>query len=156
MSTSRDVFICHATEDKPEVANPLFAALTKAKIDCWYDEAEIKWGDNIIEKVNEGLRISRFVIVVLSKAFLDKDFPQQELNSVLNLEIYSKETKILPLLVVSGEQDKRKIFKALPLLNSKLYKTWDGDTNEIIQDLLTLLPEKKHANLNFPEMEMIL
>ena len=82
----RDVFICHASEDKTTVVRPLTKALTEQGISCWLDEAEIKWGDSITKKVNEGLSISRFVIVILSQAFLSKNWPERELNAALNIE----------------------------------------------------------------------
>ena len=43
----KDVFICHASEDKRSVIHPLVEAFKKAKISCWVDEAEINWGDVI-------------------------------------------------------------------------------------------------------------
>lgn len=58
MSKHRDIFLCHASEDKLKVVKPLVAALNEAGISYWYDEAEIKWGDSVIQKVNEGLMIS--------------------------------------------------------------------------------------------------
>ena len=82
----RDVFICHASEDKKGIVGPIVRALTGAGISVWYDEAEIKWGDSVTQKVNEGLKISRFVIVVLSSSFVKKNWPQRELNAALNVE----------------------------------------------------------------------
>ncbi|MFM7790885.1 MAG: TIR domain-containing protein, partial [Microcystis panniformis] len=52
----KDVFICHASEDKLLIVEPLVSCLEKADITFWYDRAEIKWGDSITAKVNEGLR----------------------------------------------------------------------------------------------------
>ncbi len=61
----------------------LFATeLESAGISCWLDETEVRWGESIVRKVNEGLNSSRFVIVVLSTAFLNKEWPQRELHSV--------------------------------------------------------------------------
>ncbi len=138
----KDVFICHASEDKPTVVDPLVSALEQANISCWYDKAEIHWGDSITQKVNEGLNISRFVIVVLSEAFLSKNFPQRELFSVLNKEIYSQEVKILPLLATSNNQEKESILNNLSFLGDKAYLTWDGDTDTIIQALSKRLSQK--------------
>jgi hypothetical protein len=55
----RDVFICHASENKDDVVRPLVQALSEAGVSCWYDEAEIQWGDSITPKVNEGLTSSK-------------------------------------------------------------------------------------------------
>jgi len=56
----RDIFICHASEDKQAIVRPLVAAFKAQKISCWVDEAEIRWGDSITQKVNEGLAQSRY------------------------------------------------------------------------------------------------
>ena len=69
----RDIFICHASEDKVDVVRPVVRTLEKENITYWVDEGEILWADSITQKVNEGLRISRYVIVILSKSFLEKN-----------------------------------------------------------------------------------
>ena len=135
----KDVFICHAREDKQEVVEPLVAGFKQVNISYWYDKAEIKWGDSITKKVNEGLNISHFVIVVLSSAFLDKNWPQRELNSVLNIEASKGEVKILPLVVVTNKQEPQDILKELPLLNDKAYLSWDGSN---IQEIVSALSER--------------
>ncbi|NCR73586.1 MAG: toll/interleukin-1 receptor domain-containing protein [Microcystis aeruginosa LG13-12] len=131
----KDVFICHASEDKPGVVEPLVDAFEQANISYWYDKAEIKWGDSITKKVNEGLRISHFVIVVISKAFLSKNFPQTELYSTLTREISSGEVKILPLIVKYNDEEKREILESLSLMQDKLYLTWDNNPNKVIDAL---------------------
>jgi hypothetical protein len=94
---TRDIFVCHASEDKQDVVRPLVEAFTGARISCWHDEAEIQWGDSITQKVNEALATSQFVVVVFSPAFVRKNWPQRELNAVLNQETSSGEVKVLPL-----------------------------------------------------------
>jgi len=69
----RDIFLCHAGEDKLAVVRPLASAFERDGVSVWLDEAEIAWGDSITAKVNEGLKSSRYVVVVLSRAFLAKD-----------------------------------------------------------------------------------
>lgn len=136
MTTQRDIFICHASEDKDEVVRPMVEAFSQVGVSCWYDEAEIKWGDSITQKVNDGLRISRYVIVVLSTAFLAKKWPQRELNAALNIETSSGEIKVLPLLV-GTESEKTAIIAELPLLNDKRYLPWDGDLRKIVKAMLS-------------------
>ena len=134
----RDIFICHAGEDKEEIVRPMVEAFSQAGISCWYDEAEIRWGDSIVQKVNEGLAASRYVVVVFSPAFVQKNWPQRELNAVLNQEASTGEVKVLPLLVGS-EEEKRQILKQFPLLNDKRYLPWDGDLRNIINALMSRL-----------------
>lgn len=130
----KDVFLCHASEDKKAVVRPLAAALERAGITYWLDEVEVKWGDSLTKHVNDGLRTSKFAVVVLSKTFLDKHWPQRELHAVLNIEASSGETKVLPLLVGEAD-DRREFMEALPLLNDKLYATWTGDADDIVTKL---------------------
>jgi len=89
----RDVFICHAGEDKEDVVRPMVEAFSEAGVTCWFDEAEVRWGDSITQRVDEGLATSRYVIVVLSPAFMDKNWPQRELNSALNTEASSGQVR---------------------------------------------------------------
>jgi len=131
-TNQRDIFICHASEDKDEVVRPLVGALHDAGISYWYDEAEIKWGDSITQRVNEGLEISRYVIVVLTESFISKNWPQRELNSALNIEADSGDVRVLPLLVGDDTTMKR-IMEKYPILNDKFYLKWRNGINKIIQ-----------------------
>ena len=64
-----DVFFSHASEDKPYVEE-LHRTLVAAGVLVWMDKAVLRWGDGLRSQVDDGLKRSRFVIVVLSKAFL--------------------------------------------------------------------------------------
>jgi TIR domain len=136
--STRDIFVCHAGEDKDDVVRPLVEALSEAGVSCWYDEAEIQWGDSITQKVNEGLASSKFVVVVFSPAFVQKNWPQRELNSVLNQEASSGEVKVLPLLV-GTEKKKKEILSKYALLNDKQYLPWGGDVGAIVDAILSRL-----------------
>ena len=151
MTPQRDIFICHASEDKAEVVRPLITSFKEAGITYWYDEAEIKWGDSITEKVNEGLKISRYVIVVLSESFMQKNWPQRELNAALNIEASSGNVRVLPLIAGSTEI-KNQIIETYPILNDKSNLTWNNDTNAIINALESRL-EKTNTFENTTEPE---
>lgn len=125
----KDVFICHASEDKASIVRPLVNSLSGIGVECWLDEAEISLGDSITEKVNEGLKISSYIIVILSRSFLTKNWPKKELWSVLNIESKSGRKIIIPIVVgTSLEVDST--LEDLPLLNDKLFLLWDGDVNK--------------------------
>lgn len=142
----RDIFICHASEDKEYIVRNMVEAFTEAKISCWYDEAEIQWGDSITQKVNEGLQMSQYVVVVFSTAFVGKNWPAKELNSVLNMEATTGSVKVLPLLV-GTEQEKAEILSQFPLLNDKRYLQFDGDMRTIVRAMHSRLnSNNEHAN----------
>ena len=61
-----DVFISHASEDKDSVVRPLAIALKNKGINVWYDEFELKIGDSLRRKIDQGLSKSKFGIVAIS------------------------------------------------------------------------------------------
>jgi hypothetical protein len=137
-TTKRDVFICHASEDKKLVVQPLVDAIEKAGLSVWYDKAEIKWGDSLTGKVNDGLASSKYVIVVISSAFMAKNWPRKELNAALSREIGSGETSLLPLMV--GSPDEIAAYQSqLPLQADKLHLRWSGNPEPIVADLKQVL-----------------
>lgn len=111
-----DVFISHASEDKEAVAVPLAELLAKHGVRVWFDRQQLKLGDRLRERIDHGLRESRYGVVVLSEAFFSKDWPRHELDGLFSLE--SRESKrILPIW--HGVNESRvKAFS--PILSSRL------------------------------------
>lgn len=91
-----DAFICHASEDKKEVVNPLAQELIKKGLKIWYDDFEITVGDSLRQSIDLGLAHSRFGIVVLSHNFFAKQWTQYELNGLFAKEMQGDKV-ILPL-----------------------------------------------------------
>ena len=99
-----DVFISHAHEDKESFVDELVSYLKERNITIWYDDSQIKWGDSLRKKIDEGLRHSRFGIIVLSpyyiaegkywtKSELDALFQMESVNGKLILPIWHNLTK---------------------------------------------------------------
>lgn len=91
-----DVFVAYASEDRERVAEPLVAALRSRGLTVWYDRDALAIGDSLDEKIDEGLQRCRFGIVVLSRAFFAKPWPQEELRRLGAKEIASGPA-ILPI-----------------------------------------------------------
>jgi len=111
-----DAFISHASEDKEAVALPLAEALTKAGLRVWLDRTELRIGDSLRRKIEEGLAESRFGIVILSKSFLSKDWPQKELDGLMAIEEAGRKV-VLP---VWHEITKAALVKRYPILADRL------------------------------------
>jgi hypothetical protein len=92
-----DVFISHASEDKDEVAIPLAGRLRRAGLRVWLDRQELRIGDSLHEKIDEGLANSRYGIVILSPDFVAKRFPRQEFDAFLTKEGVAGHKLILPV-----------------------------------------------------------
>ena len=111
----RDVFISHASEDNAEIARPLAEALKQRGLSVWFDEYELTLGDRLRRKIEEGLRVSRYGVTILSDSFFRKKWPQEELDALFALETESK--KILPVWHGLSSAD---IARYAPLLVDRL------------------------------------
>lgn len=90
-----DVFISHATEDKDFVRD-LAEILRGSGVKVWYDEYELKVGDSLRQKIDDGLARSKFGAVVLSPSFFQKNWTQYELDGLTARQM-SGERVILPI-----------------------------------------------------------
>lgn len=127
-----DVFISHAGEDKVDVARPLAEALERTGLRVWLDEAQVKLGDSLRAKIDDGLAQSRFGVVVLSPSFFSKDWPQRELNGLLARESGGEKT-ILP---VWHEVTAKEITKYSPLLADRVAVSTESGIDAIVQQIL--------------------
>ncbi|MDI9216431.1 toll/interleukin-1 receptor domain-containing protein [Clostridium tertium] len=91
-----DLFISHASEDKEEFVIPLVEALTSYGVNVWFDKTELKIGDSLSKKIDEGLIKSNYGLIVISKDFMKKGWTDYELKSLLNKEIGNKKV-MLPI-----------------------------------------------------------
>lgn len=76
----------------------LAADLEAHGIRYWLDEAEIRVGESLIEKIRQGLDGVDFVAAVLSPNSIGSPWVQRELDVAMNQEIAGRQTKVLPIL----------------------------------------------------------
>lgn len=131
-----DVFISHASEDKPYV-EPLAVALRAADISVWYDDMVLNWGDDLRPMIDNGLVNCRFGIVVLSKAFLaKKKWTEHELNGLFAREQAGR-SLVLPIWHGISRGD---LLAYSPALADRLAKIAGNDSrDDIVRSLLELL-----------------
>jgi hypothetical protein len=130
-----DVFISHASEDKETVALPLAAALKQAGVKVWLDRFELRVGDSLREKIDEGLAESRFGIVILSSSFLTKGWPKRELNGLFALEECGRKV-ILP---VWHEITKSALAEHSPILADRLAAETSRGILSVAVELLAVI-----------------
>lgn len=119
-----DIFICHASEDKDNVAIPISEACEKIGIHAFIDKKYIKWGDSLTGKINHALGRSKYVLAILSENSVDKTWPSKEINAAIARELAGKQI-ILPLIVGSPD------LSPLSLLEDKIHIPWSDNPNEI-------------------------
>lgn len=121
-----DVFLSHASEDKPKVRR-LKDSLEALGVTVFFDEDSISWGDSLVDKINHGLLKSKFFIPFLSETFSRKGWTNKELNSAIATNI-NRQGRILPIKDQSFSIDEN-----YPLLIDTLYKEWPaGDDTAFI------------------------
>lgn len=92
------IFLSHTGVDKPFVRQLRKDLLAHGVPRVWLDEAEIEIGDSLIAKIDEGIELSRYIAVVLSKKSIDAPWVKKELDLAMNREISTGEVVVLPLL----------------------------------------------------------
>ncbi|HEX4953149.1 MAG TPA: toll/interleukin-1 receptor domain-containing protein [Thermoanaerobaculia bacterium] len=122
-----DVFISHASEDKDDVARPLADLLHGMGLRVWLDEQQLGLGDSLSRKINDGLALSRFGVLVLSTSFLEKDYPQREMQALLARQTAS-ERYILPIL---HKVEHSLLLRRAPLLGDLLSVSTDDGLQQV-------------------------
>ena len=96
-SSKVDFFVSHASEDKDDIARPLYLELTRRGYRVWFDEAELEVGDSLTRRIDEGLRLCRHGVVILSQAFFRKNWPEYELQGLVQKAMAGGKKVILPI-----------------------------------------------------------
>jgi TIR domain len=141
-----DVFISHASEDKELVAQPLADILTGSGLHVWLDKNELKLGDSLRTKIDQGLAESRFGVVILSQAFFAKDWPQRELNGLAALE--SPQRKVI--LPIWHDVDQHVVAKYSPLLADKLAASTDRGLGAVASEVLKVVIPMRAEEIGLP------
>jgi len=97
-SMKTSIFLSHNYRDK-EFVRKLALDLECHGIRVWLDEAELKIGDSLIEKIRDGIDNVNYVAVILSPNSIESRWVQKEIDVAMTLEINGKEVKVLPLML---------------------------------------------------------
>jgi broad specificity phosphatase PhoE len=91
-----DVFISHASEDTETVARPLAESLKRRELRVWYDEHSLSVGDGLRRTIDDALTKAEFGVVVVSPAYLRKEWTMAELDGLVALQRLGRKV-ILPV-----------------------------------------------------------
>ena len=114
--TSYDVFVSHASEDKDDFVRDFVKCLQQHGLKVWYDEFTLRVGDSLRRSMDNGLKNSRYGIVILSEAFFSKEWPQRELDGLFAREV-NGEKVILPIW---HKISKNEVLKFSPIIADML------------------------------------
>lgn len=137
---SYDVFISHAWEDKEDFVDEFVIELESLGIKVWYDKQCIKWGDSMRARIDDGLKKSKFGIVVISPDYIanGKYWTKAELDGLFQLESVNGKT----LLPIWHNITKQQVMNYSPIIASKLAMTTASMTaKEIAVQMSELLQD---------------
>lgn len=66
----RDVFLCHAWDDRKGVAKDLHDLLESLSVSVWFSEKDVLLGTSLLREIDKGLAKSRVGIVLVTPALL--------------------------------------------------------------------------------------
>lgn len=92
------VFLSHSSKDKV-IVDKIFNELQLEGIRAWYDKYEIRPGDSIVDKINEGLDESDVGVICLSQNFLNSStgWTKSELNFFIQKRMRSGTNNLICL-----------------------------------------------------------
>jgi hypothetical protein len=100
-----DAFISHAVEDQESFVRNLAAMLKRSGMTIWYAETALQIGDSLSASINKGLANSRYGIVVISRHFMSKKWPNWELAGLVSRQNSEEQSVILPVWHGVTKQD---------------------------------------------------
>ena len=97
-----DVFVSHAWEDKKEFVDEFVQALRDCGIRVWYDTTQMKWGDSMRAKIDDGLKLS--LIHILDALAASENKPKRKPSAPVKPLLTDYDA--IRRLMAKGETDK--------------------------------------------------
>lgn len=110
----RDVFLCHAWDDRKEAAKELHDLLESRGVSVWFSEKDVALGSSLLREIDKGLVKSRVGIVLVTPSFLKRvkgeGIADKELSALLARDL------LVPVMHNTTFEELREVS---PLLGSR-------------------------------------
>ncbi|WP_407482839.1 toll/interleukin-1 receptor domain-containing protein [Elizabethkingia meningoseptica] len=110
----RDVFLCHAWDDRKESAKELHDLLESKGVTVWFSEKDVLLGSSLLREIDKGLAKSRVGIVLVTPSFLKRvkgeGIADKELSALLARDL------LVPIIHNTTFEELREVS---PLLGSR-------------------------------------
>ena len=130
----RDIFLCHAWDDRRESALELHDLLVTNSVSVWFSEKDIPLGSSFLREIDKGLAKSKIGIVLVTPSFLkrvqNEGVAEKELSALLARD------QLVPIIHNTTYDDLRDVS---PLLGSRNGLDTQDDTMENIAKKLAEL-----------------
>jgi hypothetical protein len=123
----RDLFLCHAWDDRRGAATELHDLLEAQGVSVWFSEKDILLGEPFMREIDRGLAKSRAGLVLVTPAFLERvdnrGVSDKELSELLARDL---------LIPVVHETTYDEVRKVSPLLGSRNGLNTAEDSMQVI------------------------
>jgi hypothetical protein len=127
MPDLRDIFLCHAWDDRKGVAKELHDLLESSGVSVWFSEKDVLLGTPLLREIDKGLAKSKVGIVLVTPALLRRiqgaGIADKELSALLARDL------LVPIVHNTTYDALRDVS---PLLGSRSGMNTSEDTMEII------------------------
>ena len=158
-----DIFLSHSSKDKA-VAQDIAERLRSGGLRVWFDGWEIRPGDSIPAKIEEGLEGSRVLVLCMSANAFGSEWAQLEAGTFRFRDPLNKERRFLPLRLddapIKGSlaqflyvdwrpKDREQEYKKKPAVPDYEVPNWElrqvavNEYNQCLDDLLKLITLEK-------------
>lgn len=123
------IFLSHTSVDKPFVEK-LAKDLTRLGINAWFDKWNIKIGESITWKIDEGIRENEYLGIILSPEALNSEWVKSELGAAWAKQMQLRKVFVLPILYRDCD---------IPLfLADRKYADFRGDYDKGLSELVSV------------------
>ncbi|MBN1186513.1 MAG: toll/interleukin-1 receptor domain-containing protein [Bacteroidales bacterium] len=147
-----DLYISHSSKDK-EFVRKLANDLIKNGLTIWLDEWNMIPGESFADSMNQAMRDSKYILIIMSPAYFSSEWTKQEYNFGMYEELNSNKVKIIPVLYKQCD---------IPIpLKSKLYidfsssEKYKPSLEKLIKDLYLIEKEKLLLKEDYDKDEQI-
>lgn len=130
----RDVFLCHAWDDRKDAAKLLHDALEALGVSVWFSEKDVALGSPLLREIDKGLAKSRVGIVLVTPAFLKRvegaGIADKELSALLARDL------LVPIVHNVTYEELREVS---PLLGSRSGLDTKEDPIKVVAEKLSEL-----------------
>lgn len=138
----RDVFLCHAWDDRKNAAKELHNILESKGVSVWFSEKDVALGSPLLREIDKGLVKSRVGIVLVTPLFIKRiqgeGIADKELSALLARDL------LVPIVHNTSFDDLRDVS---PLLGSRSgLSTTEDSMEEIAAKLAELVSAEIMSN----------
>lgn len=142
------LFLCYKRDAQPdqELVDYLVENLSDLGYTLFIDTESLRAGEDWLERIDRELKVSDFLVVLLSKASADSEMVKSEIHRAYEYRKLSGNPRVLPIRVA---YDEMLPFAISAFLNPLQYIAWDSEhdndrvARELVEAIQGVLPAKE-------------